>query len=160
MLTERVTIAAGVPTVWFTLADELAARGGTLPDLRHIVCGGAHSPRSLIGVPREFGIAIVQAWGLTETSPLASMAWPHHYMRDWEPEAVTDVASTRAGLPLPGIEVSIRDDEGSDLPFDGTSMGRLHVRGPWVVDRYLDGEGAGAFSDDRWFDTGDVDRLA
>jgi fatty-acyl-CoA synthase len=157
MIDERVTIAAGVPTVWFALAEELAKRDVTLPDLRHIVCGGAQPPRSLIERYRdEFGIPIIQAWGMTETSPLASMAWPQQYMRDWDAEAVTDVAGTRAGLPLPGVEVSIRDDQGTELPFDGESMGVLHVRGPWVVDGYLEGEGAGSFTEDGWFDTGDV----
>jgi acyl-CoA synthetase (AMP-forming)/AMP-acid ligase II len=157
MIEERVTIAAGVPTVWFALADELAKRKVTLPDLRHIVCGGAQPPRSLIERYRdEFGIPIIQAWGMTETSPLASMAWPQQYMRDWEAETVTDTASTRAGLPLPGIEVSIRDDQGVEVPFDGESMGVLHVRGPWVVDGYLEGEGSSSFTTDGWFDTGDV----
>ena len=157
LLEEHVTIAAGVPTVWFAIAEELAARGARLPDLRHIVCGGAQPPRSLIERYRvEFGIPIIQAWGMTETSPLASMAWPQQYMREWDADAVTEAASTRAGLPLPGIEVSIRDEQGHELPFDGESMGVLHVRGPWVVDGYLGGEGAGSFTDDGWFDTGDV----
>jgi fatty-acyl-CoA synthase len=157
MLDERVTVAAGVPTVWLAVADELSARGVTLPDLRHIVCGGSQPPRALIErYLDEFGIPIVQAWGMTETSPLASMAWPQQYMRGWEPEAITATARTRAGLPLPGIEVSIRDDAGAEVPFDGESMGVLHVRGPWVVDGYLEGEGAGSFTDDGWFDTGDV----
>jgi acyl-CoA synthetase (AMP-forming)/AMP-acid ligase II len=157
MVAEKVTVAAGVPTVWLAVADELSARGCSLPDVRHIVCGGSQPPRALIERYRdEFGIPIVQAWGMTETSPLASMAWPQQYMRGWEPEAVTAVASTQAGLPLPGIEVSIRDEDGAELPFDGESMGVLHVRGPWVVDSYLGGEGAGSFTEDGWFDTGDV----
>jgi fatty-acyl-CoA synthase len=157
MLEERVTVAAGVPTVWLAVADELAARHGTLPDLRHIVCGGAQPPRALIErYRREFGIPVIQAWGMTETSPLASMAWPQEHMRGWSEDAITDVARTRAGLPLPGIEVCIRDEEGRDVPFDGETMGVLHVRGPWVVDSYLGGEGASAFTEDGWFDTGDV----
>jgi fatty-acyl-CoA synthase len=154
---ERVTVAAGVPTVWFAIADEIARRGASLPHLRHIVCGGSQPPRSLIERYRdEFGIPIIQAWGMTETSPLASMAWPQQYMSDWERSDVTTAAGTQAGLPLPGVEVSIRDDQGKELPFDGESLGVLHVRGPWVVDRYLGDEGASAFTDDGWFDTGDV----
>jgi fatty-acyl-CoA synthase len=103
MLEEQVTIAAGVPTVWLAVADELAARGATLPALRHIVCGGSQPPRSLIDRYRtEFGIPIVQAWGMTETSPLASMAWPQHRMRDWDDDAISNVARSQAGLPLPG----------------------------------------------------------
>jgi fatty-acyl-CoA synthase len=154
---ERVTVAAGVPTVWLGVADELARRGGGLPDLRHIICGGAQPPRALIErYASEFGLRIVQAWGMTETSPLASVAWPQERMRDWPEDKITSAARTQAGLPLPGVEVSVRDDHGHPVPADGESMGDLYVRGPWVVDGYLNGLGTDAFSDDGWFRTGDV----
>ena len=154
---ERVTIAAGVPTVWLAIAEELSASGRSLPEMRHVVCGGGQPPRALIARFRdEFGIDLVQAWGMTETSPIASLAWPQERMRDWEPDVVLDAARTQAGLPVPGMEVSIRDDEGADLPFDSESMGTLHVRGPWVAHEYLGGEGADKFTEDGWFDTGDV----
>jgi fatty-acyl-CoA synthase len=77
-------------------------------------------------------------------------------MHDWDDVTITDVVRTQAGLPLPGVEVSIRDDEGHALPFDGTTMGVLHVRGPWVADAYLHGEGRDCFTADGWFNTGDV----
>jgi fatty-acyl-CoA synthase len=102
------------------------------------------------------GLQIIQAWGMTETSPLASMAWPHPEMRDWPQEQITAVARTRAGLPIPGIEVSIRDEDGKEVQFDGESMGALHVRGPWVASSYLHGHGAENFTPDGWFNTGDV----
>ena len=88
LVDERVTVTAGVPTVWLGIADELARRGASgSPDLRHIVCGGAQPPRSLIErYASEFGMRIIQAWGMTETSPLASMAWPQEHMRDWSEE--------------------------------------------------------------------------
>ena len=157
VLAERVTIAAGVPTVWLAIADELAASGRTLSEMRHLVCGGGQPPRSLIARFRdEFGVDLIQAWGMTETSPIASLAWPQERMRDWAPDEVLDRARTQAGLPVPGVEVSIRDDEGAEQPFDGESMGVLHVRGPWIADGYLGGEGADKFTDDGWFDTGDV----
>ena len=157
LVAERVTVAAGVPTVWLGIADELARRGETLPELRHIICGGAQPPRALIErYGSEFAIPIVQAWGMTETSPLASVAWPQEHMRDWGEVEVTDAARTRAGLPLPGVEISIRDESGAEVPADGTSMGDLLVRGPWVVDGYLHGQGAENFTDDGWFKTGDV----
>jgi fatty-acyl-CoA synthase len=139
------------------VADALRARGGSLPDLRHIICGGAQPPRSLIEQYwSEFGLHIVQAWGMTETSPLASVAWPQERMHDWSEEQVTDVARTQAGLPLPGVAVSIRDDQGTEVPSDGETMGDLCVRGPWVADSYLHGLGAEHFTDDGWFRTGDV----
>jgi fatty-acyl-CoA synthase len=153
---ERVTVTAGVPTVWISVADELARRGARLPTLRHIVCGGSQPPRPLIErYRREFDLPIVQAWGMTETSPLASVAWPKHRMRDWDQERITDAARTQAGLPLTGVEVSIRDDEGREVPFDGRTMGELWVRGPWVVDGYWKGAGSEQFTEG-WFKTGDI----
>jgi fatty-acyl-CoA synthase len=157
LVAERVTVAAGVPTVWLGVADELAARGEHLADMRHIVCGGAQPPRAMIErYAADFDLRIIQAWGMTETSPLASMAWPQERMRDWDDEAITIAARTQAGLPLPGITISVRDDAGMEMPTDGTSMGDLCVRGPWVIDSYLHGEGSDSFTDDGWFKTGDV----
>jgi fatty-acyl-CoA synthase len=157
LIGEAVTVTAGVPTVWIGVGDVLARRGVRPESLRHIVSGGAQPPRALIErFQDEFGVPIIQAWGMTEMSPLASMAWPQERMRTWEPAAVTTAARTQAGLPIPGVEVRIRDDEGRDLPFDGSSMGALQVRGPWVIDAFLHGRGAEQFSADGWFDTGDV----
>jgi fatty-acyl-CoA synthase len=99
---------------------------------------------------------VVQAWGMTETSPLASVAWPQERMRDWSDADLTRVVRTQAGLPLPGVEICIRDEAGNDLPADGSSMGDLYVRGPWVIDSYLKGDGAEQFTHDGWFRTGDV----
>jgi fatty-acyl-CoA synthase len=154
---EHVTVTAGVPTVWIAVADELARREEPLSDLRHIVCGGAQPPRSLIErYASEFQIPIIQAWGMTETSPLASLAWPQERMRTWSDHDVISSARTQAGLPLPGVEISIRDEAGNEVPADGASMGDLCVRGPWVVDHYLHDLGEEAFTDDGWFKTGDV----
>ena len=153
---ERVTVTAGVPTVWLSVAEELAT-SPPLTDLRHIVCGGAQPPRALIDRYRDdFGLDIVQAWGMTETSPLASMAWPQERMRDWPEPQTAEAARYQAGLPLPGVRISIRDEEGRPVPADGLSMGDLWVRGPWVTDGYLHGVGADCFSPDGWFRTGDV----
>ncbi|HUY40384.1 MAG TPA: long-chain fatty acid--CoA ligase [Candidatus Dormibacteraeota bacterium] len=156
LVTERVTVSAGVPTIWLTVADEVGARGG-LPDMRHIIVGGSQPPRALITrYWEDFGLRIVQAWGMTETSPLASVAWPQERMRGWDEERVTDAARIQAGIPLPGVDVSIRDEEGRALPFDGETMGNLYVRGPWVIDGYLKDEGDENFATDGWFRTGDV----
>jgi fatty-acyl-CoA synthase len=160
LIAEQVTVAAGVPTVWIGVADELAGRssdGRPLPHIRHIPCGGSQPPRSLIErYANDFAVPIIQAWGMTETSPLATMAWPQARMRDWPAEQVTEAARCQAGLPIPGIELSIRDDDGAEVPFDDESMGALYVRGPWVTAGYLHGHGAENFSDDGWFGTGDV----
>ena len=157
MQRERVTMTAGVPTVWLGVANELARRGATLPDLRRIYCGGSQPPTSLIERFRtEHGIPIHQAWGMTETSPLASVATAKEYMRDWPEDRLTEVVRTQAGLPLPGVQVTIRGPDGAETPRDGKTMGDLLVRGPWVIDGYFKGEGKEQFTDDGWFRTGDV----
>jgi fatty-acyl-CoA synthase len=154
---ERVTIAAGVPTVWFAVGDELAKTGGRLPDLRRIFIGGAQPPTSLIERFRaEHGITIHQVWGMTETSPIASVAWPKEHMRDWPEERLLREVRSQAGLPLPGVQVCIRTPEGAEVPPDGKTMGDLLVRGPWIVDRYFKDEGGEQFTADGWFRTGDV----
>jgi fatty-acyl-CoA synthase len=154
---ERVTVAGGVPTIWMAVGEELASSGATLPNIRHLVCGGSQPPRALIERFRdEFGIPIVQAWGMTETSPLASMAWPKHHMHDWDEQRVTDTVRTQAGLPVPLVDISIRDSHDAEAPRDGETMGDLLVRGPWVVASYLHGDGKEQFTDDGFFRTGDI----
>jgi fatty-acyl-CoA synthase len=155
---ERVTIAGGVPTIWLAVGDELSKRGVTeMPGLKHLVCGGSQPPRPLIErFLKEFNIPIVQAWGMTETNPLASIAWPKEKMRDWPDDQVTSVVRTQAGLPVPGIDIAVRDDEGNEVPADGETMGELLVRGPWVIDSYLYNEDPDRFTADGWFRTGDV----
>jgi fatty-acyl-CoA synthase len=154
---ERVTVAGGVPTIWMAVGDELARTGVKLPHCRHMVCGGSQPPRALIERFRtEFDLPIVQAWGMTETSPLASVAWPKNHMQDWDEERVTDSVRTQAGLPAPLIDVSIRTADGTEAPRDGETMGDLLVRGPWVVASYLHGDGAEQFTEDGYFRTGDI----
>jgi fatty-acyl-CoA synthase len=154
---EEVTVTAGVPTIWMMVADELSKRGTRPPALRHLVCGGSQPPRGLMErYINEFDIPFVQAWGMTETSPLASIAWPKHKMRDWSNEQIFENVRTRAGLPVPGVEVTLRDEEGNTVPWDGTSLGNLLVRGPFIVDSYMKGDGAEQFTEDGWFATGDV----
>jgi fatty-acyl-CoA synthase len=153
---EGTTVAAAVPTVWINMADTIARRPRPV-QLRHIVCGGSQPPRSLIeSYGRDFGIRIVQAWGMTESSPLGSVAWTQEWMGGLDEDELTTRVRTKAGLPVPGLEISLRDDQGHEVPFDGQTMGALHVRGPWVVDGYLHGHGAENFTADGWFNTGDV----
>ena len=155
MADEAVTVGAGVPTVWIGVEEAIAARGG-LPAMRHFVCGGAQPPRALIErYLQRFGIPIIQAWGMTETSPLASMGWPRHAHRDLPADEVMTLARCQAGLPIPGCDVSIRDESGNEVPADGETMGDLCSRGPWVADRYLKNAEPEKFSGG-WFRTGDV----
>jgi fatty-acyl-CoA synthase len=154
---ERVTITAGVPTVWFGVGDELERAGRQLPDLKRVMIGGAQPPTSLIERYRtQLSIPIHQVWGMTETSPLASVAWPKEHMRDWSQDQLTRVVRTQAGLPLPGVQVRIVDEHGHETPRDGKTMGDLQCRGPWIADQYFKGEGQAQFTADGWFKTGDV----
>ena len=145
-------MARASPTSW-------PRAGAPLPDLRHIVCGGAQPPRALIERFRdEFGIPIVQAWGMTETSPLARMAWPQEHMRDWDDERRRSTScAPRPACPLPGVEVTHPRrrrqprSPGTARPWASSTCG---ARGS--IDGYLGGEGADAFTDDGWFRTGDV----
>ncbi len=157
LLQEKVTVAAGVPTIWLSVEEELDARGARLPDLRHIVVGGSQPPRTLMQrYLDKYDVPILQAWGMTETSPLASVAWPAGYMADWTSEQIMDTARSQAGRPLPGVRISIRDDAGVEVPRDGTTVGTLLVRGPWVADRYTRDVDGARWTDDGWFDTGDM----
>jgi fatty-acyl-CoA synthase len=154
---ERVTMSSGVPTVWMAVGDELARRQIALPALRHLTVGGSQPPRALMErYQNEFSITIVQGWGMTETSPVASLAITKNSMRDWSQEQLMEEVRTKAGLPLPGVEVRIVDGSGQDLPEDGMSMGELLVRAPWVADAYWKGAGTDRFTADGWLRTGDV----
>ncbi len=153
---EGITMAAGVPTVWITIEEELRSRGTRPPMLREIVSGGSQPPKPLIErYQRDLGITIVQAWGMTETSPLSSLARPKHAMLQLSPEEKLERVWSQAGLPAPGIDVILRDNDGNEVPWDGTTMGNLYIKGPWVIDSYLHGRGADSFGDG-WFKTGDV----
>jgi fatty-acyl-CoA synthase len=154
---EEVTITEGVPTIWAGVVEELGRRNMKLPALRFAMAGGTQpSPWLIERFEREFGITILQGWGMTETSPVASLAWPKHKMRHWDPERVRREVRAKAGLPLPGIDVRVVDDAGQDLPSDGYSRGELLVRGPWVVSSYRGGTTPECFTSDGWFRTGDV----
>jgi fatty-acyl-CoA synthase len=125
--------------------------------MKGMLVGGAAVPRSLIAAYKErHGLSIVQGWGMTETSPVASETDFIGDLRGADDETKFDVVAM-AGLPLPLVEVRVRDDEGADVPWDGEAMGELEVRGPWVASGYYDTpEQADRWTDDGWFRTGDI----
>jgi fatty-acyl-CoA synthase len=154
---ERVTVALGVPTIWIGVAEELARRSTRLPELRTIFSGGSQPPQALIErYRRDFGIPMVQAWGMTEVSPLGAVAWPKQTMRDRSEAELTRAVRRQAGLPLPGVSIRLRTEDGGEAPRDGRSMGDLEVRGPWVVGAYFKEDHPECFTQDGWFRTGDV----
>src|SRR3954452_22220025 len=127
---EKVTLAAGVPTIWMGVLDELDGRD--VSSLKRIVCGGAAVPKALSEAYREkIGMPLLQAWGMTETSPLGSVCNVRSTLRDRPEEELADVRAT-AGVASPFVECRIMDPDGdSELPWDGEARGELQCAGPW-----------------------------
>ena len=152
---ERVTISAGVPTVWMGLLQHLRSTGGTLTTLKRLICGGSACPPMLIDSFRdEYGIQVDHAWGMTETSPLGT-CYAYKPSFDGLPEAERARLPYKQGRAMPGLDMRIVDDAGAELRWDGVTFGNLAVRGPWVVGRYLNAD-ADATDAEGWFLTGDV----
>ncbi len=155
---ERVTMTAGVPTVWLGLLQYLAETGKTLDHLDNLLVGGSAAPLSLIeAFEGDHGIEVVHAWGMTETGPVATTGRLKRKYRDLPLEARHKI-KLKQGRALYGVEMKIVDDAGHSLPHDGTTAGQLMVRGPWVASAYFRDEAASAtvFDEDGWFATGDV----
>ncbi|PID54669.1 MAG: long-chain fatty acid--CoA ligase [Micrococcales bacterium] len=147
----RITVAGAVPTVWWDVIH-LEDDSIDLSSLRMILCGGAATPRSLIEEYRDkYGINFAAGWGLTETHPIASLAFPP---RDASPDEALDYEAT-AGQMLAGVEVRIVDPDNNVLPWDGESVGEIEVRGPWVTTSYYRDPAEDKFHDG-WLRTGDV----
>ncbi len=151
----RVTVTGGVPTVLIGLLSALEQRHYDLSSLRCVPCGGSAVPESLIEKFDRLDVNVVQAWGMTETSPLGTLSRPRSTMRDWS-DMQRRAVRAKQGMPLPGIEIRIVNDAGQELPWDGTSVGELQVRGPWVVGSYYKDPRSDAAFQDGWFKTGDV----
>jgi acyl-CoA synthetase (AMP-forming)/AMP-acid ligase II len=159
---ERATVAAGVPTVWMALQEYVAARGLKATqelELRRVLIGGSAVPRAMIETfARDFNARVVHAWGMTETSPIGTVCNPLRKHREGGAEQRLELQLKQGRAPF-GVELRLLDPEGRDLPRDGTSPGRLLVRGHWVASGYF-GAGAGSALDaDGWFDTGDIGTL-
>jgi fatty-acyl-CoA synthase len=157
---ERVTLAAGVPTVFMAVLQALDADPGSwdLGSLERVNLGGAAIPTSLIAGFDRHGVTIVQGWGMTETSPLGTVC---RLPADVESAAPAEQFEyrARAGTPIPLIEIRARADDGALIPWDDQALGELEIRGPWVAAAYHRGTGADKFTDDGWFRTGDVVRI-
>ncbi|MEO7196033.1 MAG: long-chain fatty acid--CoA ligase [Pseudonocardiaceae bacterium] len=159
---QRPTVAAAVPTIWGDVLRHLREHGGDLSSIRQVLCGGSAVPLALMQAFAELGVRITQAWGMTETSPIGSVATP--------PVGARGEAAWRyragAGRLVAGVEGQVVGEGDVVLPCDGTSVGEIQVRGPWVTARYYRdaGEADSAEKDsarfhDGWLRTGDVGTL-
>ncbi len=156
---ERVTLGAGVPTIWLGVREALDARPGAWqlqPGLRMIV-GGSAAPEQLIRDFDRLGMTLIHAWGMTETSPigLVSRIPPHLAGAD---EATRYRLRAKQGLPTPLVDLRVRNADG-EVPADDRTNGELQIRGPWVAARYEGGATPDRWTDDGWFRTGDVARV-
>jgi fatty-acyl-CoA synthase len=158
MSAERVTMASGVPTVWLAVLHALDAALGKydLSCLRALFAGGASVPEALIRAFQErHGLTVVQGWGMTETSPVASLATLTSALQRASEDTKYRLRAT-AGRPLPLIETRVRTEHGI-ASWDASTMGELEVRGPWVASAYYEcDESATRFTGDGWFKTGDL----
>ena len=156
---EKVTLMAGVPTIWLGIYNHIKENGGGLPSVKKALVGGSALPESLLrAYEQDLGIPMQQGWGMTETSPLGSTycAHPDTDLDDYE-STVAD--KLKAGRRIFGVDMRIVDDAGNELPQDGKTDGHLHVRGPWVSSAYYGNDDTKDFTDDGWFATGDVAAL-
>lgn len=154
--TQRPTVAGAVPTIWNDVMHHLDQNPGhDISSLRLVGCGGSAVPVSLMKAFEEkFGVQIRQLWGMTETSPVATIAWPPP---DTPTEKHWQIRSTQ-GRPLCGVEARIVDDDGGVLPNDGEAVGELEVRGPWITGSYYRNTDDSKFQSG-WLRTGDVGRI-
>jgi fatty-acyl-CoA synthase len=148
----RPTVAGAVPTIWNDLLSWVDEHPTDLTSLRLVACGGSAVPLSLMQrFEQDHGMHIVQAWGMTETSPLAAIA----HVPAGTPDEEQWTWRARTGRVMAGVELRLVDDAGTVLPWDGTAVGEIQVRGPWITGSYHLDDDPEKFSDG-WLRTGDV----
>jgi fatty-acyl-CoA synthase len=153
---ENVTITAGVPTIWIGLLNEMSTNQYDLSSLRCIVCGGSAVPKGIIRTYKEkYNIPVVHAYGMTETSPVATVARLKSYQQEMEYEDKLEFIS-KQGIPVPGIEIKVINEQG-EVRNNGNEMGEVLVRGPWITDEYYNQpEKTAEAVKDGWLYTGDI----
>jgi len=154
--TEGVTFSAAVPTVWQGLYGHMVENGLKFSTLRNVLIGGSACPEALIrGFQDQFGVEVVHAWGMTETSPIGTIAnltpelkaKPYNEQMAWR---------LKQGTPPLGVELKIKNYGGQEMPHDGKTFGRVMVKGPTVAGAYFKGEGGDILDHEGFFDTGDI----
>jgi fatty-acyl-CoA synthase len=152
---EKVTLAAGVPTIWLGLLRELETGVYQTEHLRAILCGGSAAPAAMIQTfEQKYNIPFLHAYGMTETSPLVTVSMVKSYQADLNEEETLELRA-KQGLVVPGLEVKVVGPNGEVKP-DGAEMGELLIRGPWIADHYYKAEEVSDAFADGWLHTGDV----
>jgi fatty-acyl-CoA synthase len=154
---ERVTFSGGVPTVWIGVREQLTKTGGRLETLQRMIVGGMAVPESLMKWYDERGITIIHAFGMTETSPIATISRVKPALAGESPERRL-AARLKQGTFVPGIRWRVIGQDGKPVPRDGKTSGELHYHGPWVTGSYHDNVEASkaAMTEDGWFRSGDI----
>ncbi|MBE1285435.1 MAG: long-chain-fatty-acid--CoA ligase [Rhodobacteraceae bacterium] len=152
---EKVTVSLGVPTIWMGLLQGLEETGSKAESLERTIVGGSALPTVMIPTFRDkYGVELIHAWGMTETSPLGTLnqlLQKHETLNDAEKGALRE----GQGRAPYGVELRIVDDENNRLAEDGETQGNLQIQGHWIIDTYFKAEDS-ALTEDGWFDTGDV----
>jgi 3-(methylthio)propionyl---CoA ligase len=155
MESERVTVSAGVPTVWLGLLGHMKQHGLTFSTMKRTVIGGSACPPAMIRAFREeHGVTVLHAWGMTEMSPLGTVCKLKAKHDELDGEALYAVMC-RQGRAVFGVQMKIVGPDGADLPWDGQASGDLLVKGPWIISRYFKDDGGDPLRNG-WFPTGDV----
>lgn len=156
MHAEGVSHVGGVPTVWFAMFEHLDRTGREMPPFKLALSGGSAVPESVVERLMRAGVRVLQAWGMTETSPVATVTYEPP---EWDAMTFEEqvACKSRQGRPVYGSEVRIvsLSDPAREAPHDGETAGALQVRGPWAIRRYFEAE-EDAVGPGQWFDTGDV----
>jgi 3-(methylthio)propionyl---CoA ligase len=152
---ERVTMSAGVPTVWLGLLNYMKANNLKFSTMKSTVIGGSACPPAMLRTFQEdYGVQVLHAWGMTEMSPLGTVCtFKEKHMRVSAAERLA--LQNKQGRAIFGVDLRIVDENGKELPHDGKAFGDLQVRGPWILSSYFKGEGGDPLKDG-WFPTGDV----
>lgn len=156
---EGVTYSAAVPTVWQMLLQYMQENGKRFTTLERVTIGGSACPESIIGTFRDdYGVDVIQGWGMTETSPLGTVSVPNASVAA-KADDEQMVYKLKQGRLLCGLEMKLVDDAGNRLPHDGRTPGRLMIKGPTIAGAYFGGEGGDVLDNEGFFDTGDVSTI-
>lgn len=156
---EQVTFACAVPTVWTMMVDYLRSSGKNLDSMKKCMIGGTALPKVIRDTYRDdYGVDVMQVWGMTETSPLGTIGTATPKV-DAMPKDERDEQLLKQGRIPYGVQIKITDGDGTRVPRNGEDFGAIWIKGPWIAKGYFKGEGGTMLDEDGWFPTGDVGTL-